>query len=270
VANRRLYLRPISEKAVKEIQGTEDPEGVTTPTFSPDGNSLVFASASDRMLKRISVDGGVAVPLTPIRFSLGVSWTPDGIIFGERPGNVFRVSPNSRTPQQIFKPGDGEGAYGAQILLSGAAMLLTMGRFTEEGLNPDAITDQHIVVVSLPSGERRTLIERGADARYLSTGHIVYAVEGALLAQRFDEKRLQTVGDAVPVLEGVRRALTSAAQYGVSSTGSLAYLTGVGVSDCRAGVVRSPRHHDAAEGAESLLPDSTPVARWKPTGGPCR
>lgn len=69
------------------------------------------------------------------------------------------------------------------------------------------------------------MIDGGADARYLPTGHLVYAVSGVLFAVRFDPERLVTEGGATPVVEGVRRGpSTSVAQFGVSPAGSLVYV----------------------------------------------
>jgi DNA-binding beta-propeller fold protein YncE len=86
-----------------------------------------------------------------------------------------------------------------------------------------------IVVQSIRSGERTTVLEGGSDARYLPTGHLVYAVGGTLFAVRFDVARLATLGNRVPVVEGVRRSsglVTGAAHYAVSDTGNLIYVPG--------------------------------------------
>jgi Tol biopolymer transport system component len=228
VANRRLYLRSMSETRPREIQGSEDPDGITTPSFSPDGQQIVFVSVADRALKRISVNGGVPFTICPLpQSSFGTSWGPDGILFGQRPGNIFRVSPNGGNPQLLFKAPDGELAYGPQMLPGGDAMLLTLGRTANTAASPDLIENPRVDLYSLTSGERTTLIDRGADARYVPTGHIVYADGAALVAVGFDLKRRQVIGDSVPVVEGVRRGVASpAAQFGVSTTGMLAYVPG--------------------------------------------
>ena len=67
-------------------------------------------------------------------------------------------------------------------------------------------TKREIVVQSLTSGERTTLIEGGSDARYVPTGHLVYAVGGRVFAVAFDVQRLEVKGGPVPMVEGVRRA----------------------------------------------------------------
>jgi len=232
VANRRLYVRSMSESTPREIQGSEDPEGVTTPSFSPDGQWVVFVAAGERALKRISIDGGVAVTICPITGSLGVAWDPDGIVFGRRPGDtIFRVSPSGGAPQPILKVDNHEIAFGAQILPGGDALLVTMGTLAAATTaNPDQIDNPRIVWHSLKSGERITLIEHGADGRFLPSGHIVYADSGALLAVRFDVARHRVIGDPIPVVRGVRRSnVTPAAQFSVSNDGVLAYVPGSGL-----------------------------------------
>ena len=79
----------------------------------------------------------------------------------------------------------------------------------------------------LKSNESKTLIEGGSDARYVSTGHLVYALGGTLFAVPFDLRRLEVTGEAVPIVEGVRRAPdTGVAQFSFSNTGSLIYIPG--------------------------------------------
>ena len=65
---------------------------------------------------------------------------------------------------------------------------------------------------SLETGVRKTLIEGGSDARYVPTGHIVYASGGTLFAVPFDLAKLEVTGGAVPVVEGVRRGYWLAAR----------------------------------------------------------
>ena len=233
VANQRLYLRSMSENAAREIPGSFEQQGITTPTFSPDGQSIAFVSTRDRMFKRISVEGGAAVKIAQMQSSsLGLSWTDDGLVFGERSRGIVRVSPNGGTPEVLLAPTNEEYPYGAQLLPGGEAMLVTLGKPPSPGEavrdpNPDFLIDTHIVVVSLKTGARRTIVEHGSDARYIPTGHIVYAEGDALLAVRFDLGRQQVIGDSFPVVQGVRRSTaTPAAQYNVSRSGTLVYLPG--------------------------------------------
>ena len=43
------------------------------------------------------------------------------------------------------------------------------------------------------TGERKVLIDGGRDARYVPTGHVVYVLDGTLLAVPFDVDTLEVV-----------------------------------------------------------------------------
>ena len=62
---------------------------------------------------------------------------------------------------------------------------------------------------------------------YAPSGHLIYALAGSLMAVPFDLERLEVRGEAVPVVQGVLQlAGAGAAQYSLSATGSLAYVSG--------------------------------------------
>ncbi len=89
-----------------------------------------------------------------------------------------------------------------------------------------------IVVESLTSGDRKVLREGGAsDARYLPTGHLVYAYRNVLYAVPFDVSSLAVVGGPVPVVQGVRVLAnvtigSGAAVYAFTTGGTLVYVPG--------------------------------------------
>jgi serine/threonine-protein kinase len=71
-------------------------------------------------------------------------------------------------------------------------------------------------------------MEGGFHARYASTGHLVFAREGRLLATPFDLRRLQITGAPVPVVEDVMQSTASGvAHFSLSNLGSLVYVPGV-------------------------------------------
>ncbi len=226
-ANRQLYHRSMSEPEAKPIPGTQTAQTtlvVANPVFSPDGQSIVFWTNAPPSLKRIAVSGGTAVTISQaVPVPSGVSWGQDGILFGQS-GGIMRVSPNGGKPETIVAVKDGELAHGPQMLPGGQVVLFTLAK----GQSADQWDNAQIVVQSLKSGERKTLIERGTDARYVPTGHIVYASGGTLFAVPFDLRKLEVTGGAVPVLEGVRRggSNSGAVHYSFSSTGSLIYVPG--------------------------------------------
>ena len=81
-----------------------------------------------------------------------------------------------------------------------------------------------IVIQSLKGVQRKTLIEGGSDARFVPTGHIVYALAGSLFAVPFDLAREEVTGGPTPVLEGVGRAPngnTAYTQHQTTAQGSV-------------------------------------------------
>ena len=132
-----------------------------------------------------------------------------------------RSPANGGEPRVLVEGGEGF-AHGPQKLPDGRSLLFTFG---EREFDWD---EANIVVASLDKGERKTLIQVGRDARYVATGHLVYAVESTLFAVPFDVGKLELTGDPAPVLEDVRRSrATGASQFSFSEDGSLAFVSGV-------------------------------------------
>jgi eukaryotic-like serine/threonine-protein kinase len=232
MATSRLFIRSMSELEVKTPQGIDSDEAMIEPVFSPDSRSIVFFAPGDQMLKRMPVEGGAAVTICPADRPLGISWGLDGIVFGQGSRGILRAPSSGGTVEVIARVKDGELAQGPQILPGGRHVLFTVAT----GTGPDRWDKAHIVVQTLKSEERKTLIEGGTDARYVPTGHIVYAVSGRLFAVAFDPERLAIKGHGVPIVDGVSRAATNstgAAHFSFSSTGSLVYLPGPAVASSK-------------------------------------
>jgi Tol biopolymer transport system component len=262
--NSRLYLRAMNDFEPRAIQGTETPQGVTSPVFSPDGRDVAFFSGADQTLKRIAIAGGVAITICQVEEApMGMTWTHDSIMFGQAFGQaargILRVSSNGGKPESLLSVGRSEAFLGPQMLPGDQAVLFTVAAAGD-------LDKAQIAVQSLASGERKTLTE-GSDARYLTTGHIVYWLRGTIFAVAFDASRLQLVGAPVPVVQGVRRPVgSSAANFSVSETGSLIYVPGpTNASLSRAsGLVLVNRN--GHEEALMVPPAPYEVSRFSPDG----
>src|SRR4029079_5048151 len=212
VANRQLFLRRLSDLEATPIKGTEPRDepgggpatGVNRPVFSPDGLSLAYYAIADRVIKRIPASGGTPTTLCEATNPYGMTWDASGIVFSQNPGGIKRVSADGGRPESLADMHANEVAHDAQILPGGTFVLFT--------ITDTAGVDARVVGQSLMSGQRETLIEDAADARYLPTGHLAFVREGVMFAAPFDVRRLAVTGAAVPVVAGVRRTNNDAAE----------------------------------------------------------
>jgi serine/threonine-protein kinase len=213
------------------MPGTEGARGVF---FSPDGRWVAYWSANK--LKKAPLDGGPPVDICDLPANtaglFGAHWgTDDTIVFSAHSAGISRVNAGGGTPSEITKPNPGKSEVN-QIqphLLPGAkAMLYTVGS------NLTDWEQTSIVVESLETRDRHTLIRGGADPHYVSTGHLLYMRNGVLMAVAFDAERLELKGSPVAVLDNVMHAVntgwigdeTGIGQFDVSDNGTLVYLAG--------------------------------------------
>jgi Tol biopolymer transport system component len=223
-ASNQLYLRSMSDLEARPIPGTQQTSPVE-PVFSPDSRSIAFYGQVDNTIKKIAVSGGSAVTICPADVPFGLRWNTDGIVFGQGSKGIMRVSANGGRPEVLVSVKNGEVAYGPQVLPDGEWVLFTIATAATK----DGWDKAQIVVQSLKTSERKTLVSGGSDGRYLPTGHIVYALGGVLFAVPFDLRHLNVTSGPVPIVEGVSRSNTGntgVAHFSVSSTGSLVFVPG--------------------------------------------
>jgi serine/threonine-protein kinase len=223
--NKRLYLRPLSEAGARPIPGSEFRGNLGSyPDFAPDGRWIIYvdaASFEDTVVKKIAPGGGTPEIIYRGAMPWGLNWGEGGIVFWDE-GGLARIPPNGGEPERLFRSADVR-SYGRPEVLPGGDIVL-FGQFS--GVDPLAPIAK-IVAQPLKSGAPKTIVERGGNPRYLSTGHIVYGVFGTLSALSFNARRLEVSGEPVPVLEGVRLDPVSGfQQFDLSAIGSLTYLEG--------------------------------------------
>jgi serine/threonine-protein kinase len=222
-ANQRLYLRSIDQLEATPIRGTEGDNSSAGrgPFFSPDDRWIGFWQGGQ--LRKVSISGGTPLGLCAAEIPWGANWTSDNMILygqseeaGKGAAGIWRVSSEGGKPEHVVKVQPDEVVQNPQMLPGGRAILFTLAR------RGDWDT-AHIVVQSLDSGKRDVVLERGTDARYVATGHLVYALGGTLLAVPFDVTMFTVRGAAVPLVEDVAQPNVTA-HIAISRQGALAYV----------------------------------------------
>ena len=219
---RRIYVRELDNFEARPLPGTE---GAISPFFSPDGQWLGYVDHFQRKLKKVSIKGGEPIVLCECLQFRGGSWgADDTIIFTPAGGStnessLWRISASGQKKERLTINDPNLGEYGhfwSQILPGGKAVLFT---------NIGSGFDEHqIEVYSLVTNKRQSIFKGGSYARYIPTGHLIYARNETLYAARFDIKQLKIIGPHIPVISGVMTPESWSAQFAVSSDGSLAYI----------------------------------------------
>jgi len=216
---RQLYLRSLDDFVDRPIPGTANSRGIVF--FSPDGKSIGFFA--DRKVKKTSLAGGSPITLcdAPPGLRSG-DWFEDTIVFTanvESGQGLYRVSANGGEPEMLATVNldEGELRYGAPDFLPDGKDLLFTIQFS---------TGFQTALLSLETGERKVVLENARQARYLSTGHLVYEQSrtGNLMVVPFDLAALEVTGDSVQVMQGVRQRADSYVDYAISNNGTLVYV----------------------------------------------
>ena len=231
-ANGGMYLHSLSELDPRTLIATNLSAGATgavsSPVFSPDGQAIAYFEGGT--LKRQAVSGGSPVTLGQYDPPWGVSWSDAGIVVGQGPKGVVRISDQGGAAEQIVRVVGSEVAGHPWMLPGTSTVLFSLGSnlFTGSELWDKA----SIVAQRLDTGERKTILSGGSNPRYLRTAHVlVYNVAGTLFAVPFDAAQLRVTGAAVQIEQNVRRALGVVAPvgksgYAISDAGTLAFIPG--------------------------------------------
>ncbi len=227
----RIYLKRLDQ--LREAQPIAGTENARQPFFSPDGKWLGYYHIDPSRLMKVELPGGDPMELCESGWIHGASWGPDDtIIFAKQGGGLLRVPASGGEPEEITQLNEAAGEISHRLphfLPDGESVLFTVLRD-----NPYRWDRAQVFVKSLDSDDQKHLLDRASDARYVPTGHLVFARKGKLIAVPFDLKRLRVTGPEVPVLENVVHSIytggglmeTGAAQFSFSRSGMLAYAAG--------------------------------------------
>ena len=216
----RLFVRRMESFDVKEIPGTEN---ASNPAISPDGTMVAFGAGA--RLAKVSIAGGPVTNLATILELRGISWDEtDSILYVPSPvSGVWRIPATGGQPSQITKTSSPEErTHRFPQQLPGGALIFTI----DSEATPDNYDDASIAAL-MPDGSRHIVLTNAAVARYVPSGHLLFARGGTLFATRFDPQRAEVMGSPIEMVPEVAGDLTTGAHhFAASQSGTLVYISG--------------------------------------------
>ena len=228
-----LWIRSLDSLEARPLPGGEMSATPPPMFWSPDSRYIVFQD--EDKLKKIDIAGGPTQTLCDVTaFIVSGSWNRDNVIIlgnsfgGGNGGGLMRVSATGGmcSPLTKLDASRGEGFHSFPTFLPD-------GRHFVYNRNPGPGAGG-IYVGSLDAkpGEQsmRQLVSTPEGAAYVppsgsSPGRLLFMRGGTLVAQAFDDRRLELVGDAIPVAEQLGVFLNYAF-FSVSANGVLVYRSG--------------------------------------------
>ena len=147
------------------------------------------------------MDGGAVQTICETGSGLGGAWSTEGqIVFAPRFGSGLFVVPASGgvpVPATSLDAARGDAAHLFPTFLPDGRHFV----FVARNLDPEKTA---IALGDLDSKASRPLFHADSFAVWAEPDSLLFAREGALMAQRFDAKSLASVGDPVPIVPNVR------------------------------------------------------------------
>jgi serine/threonine protein kinase len=188
-----VWVRPLVELKAQALAGTE---GASNPFWSPDGRSIGFF-AGGRL--KTTEAGGPVVTICDVAGSRGGTWSQSGIIlFAATWGGLHRVPSSGGTQEEITTLDRSRGELSHRW-----PYFLPDGRhFLYSAINPSrgSAESASVYLGDLDSKEGKLLFHARSNAVY-TPGYILFVRDRTLLAQPFDERRLEILGQPFPIAE---------------------------------------------------------------------
>jgi serine/threonine-protein kinase len=215
-----LRLLSFSTGEDQVLKGTESGHD---PFFSPNGQSIGFVT--DNELKTVSLSGGSPRVLVKsfLEGGRGASWGAGRIVYSVgSSGGLQALDLASGRTDILTQLLPGESTHRWPQILPGGEHVI----FMSDGYRGFSQATLHrLELLELASGKRHTLKDGCLYGRYVSSGHLLYVVDGALYAQRLDLGELKLTGSPQLIRHGIRINQFEVAHYAISQSGTLAYLT---------------------------------------------
>jgi eukaryotic-like serine/threonine-protein kinase len=224
-----IWIRALDSVEPRPLPGTENVFGPSV-TWSPDSRFIAFQAGSK--LKKINVSGGPPQPICDVPYTiLGGAWNRDDtLLFGTVASGLISVPGQGGTPRFVTSASGRNEVHVFPFFLRDGQRFAYLRAPEDPGIyvgSLDSKSDQQnakrIIATPVMAGYVPELNASG--------GHLLFMREGSLMAQTFNENRLELTGEPTPIADNVSTYLLSASFS--ASSGVLVYRagrTGLGLS----------------------------------------
>jgi Tol biopolymer transport system component len=181
----QLWLQDLSNGSITALPGTD---GAVLPFWSADGTRVGFFA--DHAIKALALQSNRTSILHAVETARGATWNARGdLVFADDAGGLSvlpaAVSAGPRVLTSL-DPASGEAAYLFPAFVASGSHVVTFVRAT-------TAARQGIYLVSVVDGTRTRLTGAASSALYAGD-QLLYANDGALVAQRLDVAAAQLTG----------------------------------------------------------------------------
>jgi eukaryotic-like serine/threonine-protein kinase len=261
----RVWVRDLGSLEDRPLQGTEIGQAAPPPFWSPDSRFIAYDAGG--ALKKIDVSGGLAQTVCELRQpAIGGSWNREGVIlFGAINGGIMRVSDAGgvASPATAVDPARGENAHLTPVFLPDGRHFFYLRIYRT---NPERtgifmgsldVRPEEQELRRLVATTTSPIYARASDG---GTGRLLFLRDGNLMAQTFDERRLELSDEPILVRERVHSYLDTAT-VSASDNDILVYRSAEENSQLtwfdRQGRVISRVSEPGLHGGLNLSPDAT-------------
>jgi eukaryotic-like serine/threonine-protein kinase len=211
----RVWVRDLRSLEDRPLQGTEIGQAAPPPFWSPDSRFIAYDAGG--ALKKIDVSGGLAQTICEVRqAAVGGSWNREGVIlFGDVAGGIVRVADAGGVPSLVtaLDSSRNESAHLTPVFLPDGRhfFYLRVSRSNPEksgifigslDVRAEEQSTQRLVATTTSP-----IYARASDG---GPGRLLFLRDGSLMAQTFDERRLELSDAPILVSDHVHSFLDTA------------------------------------------------------------